>query len=341
MIKYNTPVDPAVETTSHGLMLRLVGTGHDVLDVGCATGYLGREMQANGNRVSGVEQDPASAVLAEEHLDRVLVADLETADLVAEFGAENFDVLVFGDVLEHLRNPLDVLSRARRLLRPGGSVVVSIPNVAHGSIRLALLTGDWTYRSLGLLDNTHVSFFTRHSVNQLLRRSGLVAVERLQTIAPPLAVEVTVDAAVLPPGTLEYVEADPDSWTYQFVWRAVRDDANSALATRVSELETTLVQYRETASQAEAARAAAEQEAQAANQRAAQAAEQLVEQAARAREQVAVATQTAQAGAAGEAELQRSIVDLLDQLREVHDSRTMRVARRARSVLVVLGLRPR
>ncbi len=324
MIKYDTPVDPAIGTTSHGLMLRLVGTDNDVLDVGCATGYLAREMQANGNRVSGVEQDPESARLAAEHLDRVLVTDLEAADLVAEFGAESFDVLVFGDVLEHLRNPLEVLRRARALLRPAGSVVISIPNVAHGSIRLALLTGDWTYRSLGLLDNTHVSFFTRRSVDQLVRRAGLLAVERLQTVAPPMAVEVAVDAVALPPGAKEYVEADPDSWTYQFVWRAVRDDANSALATRVTELETTMSQLREAVSHAEQARAAAEEQAREANQRAAKAAEQ-----------------AARAGAGTEAELQRSIAELHAQLLAVHASRTMRLARRARSVLVVFGLRPR
>ncbi len=227
MIKYDTTVEA---NTSHALMLDLVGGGHDVLDVGCATGYLAAALRGMGNRVSGVELDPDSAAQAGPHLVDLLVADIESVDLVAHFGPASFDVVVFGDVLEHLRNPHDVLRRAIPLLRQGGSVVVSIPNVAHGSVRLSLLQGEWRYRSLGLLDDTHIHFFTRTGVDELLRAAGLVVVDRRRTTAPPLGTEVTVDAAHLPDGALAWVEADDDAWTYQFVYRAVRDDADGLCA---------------------------------------------------------------------------------------------------------------
>lgn len=236
MLKYDTTVD-ATANTSHALMLALVGGRRDVLDVGCSTGYLAEALTAAGNRVAGVEVDPAAAEKARPHLTDLLVADLESADLAGHFGAGSFDVVVFGDVLEHLRDPGPVLRRAVALLRPGGSVVLSIPNVAHGSVRLSLLQGSWRYRDLGLLDETHIRFFTRDSVEDLLAGAGLVAVERRRTTAPPLGTEIEVDPTRLLAGALTFVEADDDAWTYQFVWRAVRDDADGRVRAQAARLE--------------------------------------------------------------------------------------------------------
>src|SRR5690348_5788497 len=171
MSKYHTELDSNNQNTSHAQILALVGSNKRVLDVGCATGYLARELVARDCTVSGVEYDAGAAAQARDTLERVFVADLETADLVAEFGREQFDVVVFGDVLEHLRDPLTVLQRARPLLARGGFVVISVPNVAHGPVRLALLKGRWEYRSLGLLDDTHLRFFTRASLKQIDRKS--------------------------------------------------------------------------------------------------------------------------------------------------------------------------
>src|SRR3954454_17965195 len=106
--KYDTDVDPA-SNTSHAPMLRLVGGNKTVLDVGCATGYLARALRENGCKVSGVEYDPAAAAEAAPALEKLVVGDLEQLDLVEEFAGEVFDVIVFGDVLEHLRDPIPLL----------------------------------------------------------------------------------------------------------------------------------------------------------------------------------------------------------------------------------------
>jgi len=230
MPTYDTVVDEDLDDNSHAYLVRLVGPGKRVLDVGCATGYLGEVLKRRECEVVGVEIDPTAAAKAADVLDDVLVADLEEVDLLATFGPGSFDVIVFGDVLEHLRDPLRLLRGSVALLRPGGSVVVSVPNVAHGSVRLALLQGQWQYRDLGLLDRTHVTFFTRASLLRLMGDAGLAVVELWPTHADALATEVTVDPADLPDGVLEWVRRQPDADVYQFVLRAVLDDRDGAVA---------------------------------------------------------------------------------------------------------------
>ncbi|WP_258726391.1 class I SAM-dependent methyltransferase [Cellulomonas sp. NS3] len=256
MPTYDTAVDPAAENNSHALMLRLVGGGKKVLDVGCATGYLGQAFMANGCSVSGVELDPEAAERAAKILDEVVVADLEDVDLVGHFGPGSFDVVVFGDVLEHLRDPERLLRRAVGLLADRGSVVISIPNVAHADLRLSLLQGRWEYSDRGLLDRTHVQFFTRRTLLEMLRRAGLAAVEVRSTVAPPFGTELGVDPAALPDGVVDWVRAQPDADVYQFVVRAVRDDAEAAVDRVVTQLEET----REALSDAAAELAAKEAE---------------------------------------------------------------------------------
>lgn len=240
MPTYDAEVDSAADNTSHALMLRLVGPDRRVLDVGCATGYLGEALIAQGCRVSGVELDPVAAERATEVLDEVFVTDLETADLVDHFGPGSFDVVVLGDVLEHLRDPLRLLRGTVGLLADKGSVVISIPNVAHAALRLALLQGRWEYSDRGLLDRTHVQLFTRASLLRLVRDAGLVAVDVRTTTAPTFGTEVAVDPQALPDGVVEWAERQPDADAYQFVVRAVRDDGHGAveaLRLRAQQLE--------------------------------------------------------------------------------------------------------
>ncbi|HEX6710324.1 MAG TPA: class I SAM-dependent methyltransferase, partial [Rubrobacter sp.] len=135
--KYGTTVDPNSDS-SHAQIVDLVGHDKRVLDVGTSTGYLAEVMVSHGCRVTGIELDPEAARQAEKYCESVVIGDVENLDLEASFGGESFDVIVFGDVLEHLRDPLRTLRRLKHLLRFGGYAVASIPNIAHGSVRLAL-----------------------------------------------------------------------------------------------------------------------------------------------------------------------------------------------------------
>ena len=228
--RYDTDVDLSNQNNSHTLMVELVGGTKRVLDVGCATGYLARALVERGCTVSGVEFDAEAAEEARPHLERLVIGDLETMDLAEAFGDDRFDVVVFGDVLEHLRNPLPVLRGAKALLADRGSVVVSIPNIAHGSVRLALLAGRFDYQDLGLLDSTHVRFFTRSSVEDLFREAGMVPIDVRRTTAGFFDTPVPVSEGEFAPEVVDAVRADPESSTYQFVLRAVPDDADAAVS---------------------------------------------------------------------------------------------------------------
>ena len=226
MSKYDTEVDLANEGTSHAQIIDLVGHNKRVLDVGCASGYLAAVLKDHGCVIDGAEMDPSAAAEAAPHLERVVVGDLEAMDLRKEFDGEQYDAIVFGDVLEHLRDPLPTLRQSRALLARGGSVVVSVPNIAHGAIRLSLLRGDFTYRELGLLDNTHVRFFTRSNLELLMQQAGFVMVDTRRTTAGIFETELGLRPEDYPQSLVEEILEDRDATTYQFVVRAIPDDGD-------------------------------------------------------------------------------------------------------------------
>jgi 2-polyprenyl-3-methyl-5-hydroxy-6-metoxy-1,4-benzoquinol methylase len=218
--KYDTSVDLSNKNNSHTLIVESVGRGKRVLDVGASTGFLAEVLTGRGCSVTGIEIDPDAARQAEEFCERVIVGNVEELDLDAEIGAETFDVLVFGDVLEHLKDPQRALERFKPFLDPGGHVVASIPNIAHGSVRLALLQGKFRYRPLGLLDNTHLRFFTRESVEEMFGAAGFLISEVKRTRQDVFDTEIDVDAAEVPEEVVRLVRSDPEAFTYQFVLTA-------------------------------------------------------------------------------------------------------------------------
>src|SRR4030095_3955973 len=142
----------------------------EVLEIGTATGYLTAEMLRLGCRVTGVEQDPQMASIATEYCDRMLVEDIETLDF-EKLG--KYDAIILGDVLEHLRNPGEILQRLVKQLKPGGKVLMSLPNVANIWVRLNLLLGRFNYTRVGILDESHLRFFTLHTSQKLADEAGL------------------------------------------------------------------------------------------------------------------------------------------------------------------------
>jgi len=205
----------------HADVVRLVGENRRILELGPATGYMSRAFVERGCTVVGIEFDPEMAGRAEAHCERVIVGDLDDLDLDAELGDERFDAIVAADVLEHLKDPLAALKRLGKFLEPDGAFVISVPNVAHGSVRLALLGGHFDYRDAGLLDSTHLRFFTLGSFEQLLDEAELGLAELHRHELNLDASEIGFDPEVVPVAIREKLEQDPDARTYQFVVKAI------------------------------------------------------------------------------------------------------------------------
>jgi 2-polyprenyl-3-methyl-5-hydroxy-6-metoxy-1,4-benzoquinol methylase len=178
--RYTLKPDPH---SSHSIMLAWLGAGHGrrLLDVGAADGLLSRALSDAGWRVTGIEGDPVLADAGRAYCERMVVSDLDR-DL-PDFDAP-FDAIVYGDVLEHLVDPLRTIQGLNRWLAPGGRVVISVPNVAHLLIRLSLLVGRFDYFDRGILDRTHLRFFTDRSLRRLLGAAGLVIIRRTATAVP-------------------------------------------------------------------------------------------------------------------------------------------------------------
>jgi SAM-dependent methyltransferase len=157
-----------------------------ILDVGTASGYLGKIWRRSGHYVSGIEYDAATAEKAREYYDAFQVADVESFAFPYR---REFDYIVFADVLEHLRDPAAVLRRCIPALKETGKIIISVPNIANWIIRLGLLLGKFDYMDRGILDRTHLRFFTLRSLKQLMSE---VSCEILDAIPTPLPVQLVL-----------------------------------------------------------------------------------------------------------------------------------------------------
>lgn len=169
--------------TSHGRILSWLGSlaPRKVLDLGCSSGLLAAEMRRMGHEVTGVDmiEFPGAA----NRMDRFVRANLD--DGVPDVIGGGYDVVIAGDVLEHVRHPDLILKQICERLAPHGTALVSIPNFSHWYPRIRVLAGRFDYDDQGILDHGHVRFFTRRSFERLVRRSGL-QIMRTEAIGVPV-----------------------------------------------------------------------------------------------------------------------------------------------------------
>ena len=226
---YHVEIDPNNENNSHSSVLRMVGSNKRVLEAGCSSGHVSEVLKSQGCSVVGIEIDPLAARSAEQWLERVIIGDFEDGTIWPALENELFDVIVFADVLEHLKDPLSTLRESIPHLRTQGTVVISVPNIAHADVKIALLKGLFPYSESGLLDQTHLHFFTKDSLLALLHDAGLVATEFTRVTAPVFSTEIGVTSSDVDEHVLAAIVADREAETYQFVIKAVRDDGAASI----------------------------------------------------------------------------------------------------------------
>ncbi|WP_242142337.1 MULTISPECIES: bifunctional 2-polyprenyl-6-hydroxyphenol methylase/3-demethylubiquinol 3-O-methyltransferase UbiG [unclassified Bacillus cereus group] len=167
---YNEKPDFYYTGANPHLLKHIKSEWKEVLDIGCSEGGLGAVIKEKGVRVSGIEAFSDAFEKAKQKLDHVLHGDIETMELPYEH--EQFDCIIFGDVLEHLFDPWAVIEKVKPYVKKGGVILASIPNVAHISVIQSLLAGNWTYTELGLMDKTHIRFFTFNEMLRLFLKAG-------------------------------------------------------------------------------------------------------------------------------------------------------------------------
>ncbi len=222
--KYETQIDLSNKNNSQTQLIQLTGHNKKVLEVGPAAGYVAEVLQKHGCTVTGIELDPDAAKLAERFCERIIVGNIEEINFEETFGDERFDVAMFGDVLEHLVDPQSVLERVRAILSPGAWVIASVPNIAHASIRLALIGGEFRYTPLGLLDKTHLRFYTRETLGELFRDAGYTIRLWRRVQLGAFGTEQELRTEDYPPYLTRSIHEDPEALTYQFVVKAIVRD---------------------------------------------------------------------------------------------------------------------
>lgn len=204
--------------SSHSLILEMISglPPSRILDLGCSGGLLAERLRAAGHVVIGVDQAETDG--ARDRVDAFYTANLNDG-IPAEAGI-NFDLVIAGDVIEHLANPLAMLRETIRVLRPGGQVLLSVPNFGHWYPRMRVATGLFGYDRRGILDDTHLRFYTRFTLRRLVRRAGFDILEETATGLPVGAVTADEGGAHLVQRIDEtLVRLRPTLFAYQFVMR--------------------------------------------------------------------------------------------------------------------------
>ena len=170
--------------SSHDYFRQLVGTNQDVLDCGCGEGHFAAELVKQQNRVVGIDLLPAPAIdgVFEKYIQCDLRDGLGRA--VESLGEQRFSRVLLMDILEHLPDPRSLLLDCRKMLKPNGKLMASVPNIANLTVRLSLLLGRFEYTERGILDRTHLRFFTRRSVRRLLEEAGYQIIGQKTTVMP-------------------------------------------------------------------------------------------------------------------------------------------------------------
>lgn len=222
MGKYNQIIDiEAHSSVSH--ILKNIQPYSIVLEFGSSSGYMTKYMkEVLSCQVDIIEISQEDGLEASQYANQALIGLIE-GDIEKYMWVDwvdyKFDYIVFSDVLEHLNNPWQVLKIASSLLKETGSVIISVPNISHNSVIVDLINNKFDYRDLGLLDNTHLRFFTRSSLLKMVEGTGLYVEKEMNTYCAVEDTEFKNTLEDVPNEVAEVLKQRDDGILYQFVWK--------------------------------------------------------------------------------------------------------------------------
>ncbi len=207
-------------------VVKLVPKGSNVLELGCATGYISEYLiKENLCSVTGIELDLASSELAKDKATKIICGDLETSDTWEKiYGLGQFDIIMACAVLEHLKAPDLCLKRCKDALIPTGKMLITLPNINHWSARLRFAFGKFHYDEYGLFDNTHLRFFTFYTAKKMFDDIGLI-VEYVSFEAKGMPIISGILRRILgKKGENKFYNISPDLFAYQMLFVCRKDN---------------------------------------------------------------------------------------------------------------------
>ncbi|WP_168735565.1 class I SAM-dependent methyltransferase [Cohnella fermenti] len=234
-MKYDYDINLQADSSlSH--ILRRIKPNSKVLEFGPAKGYMTQILADQLHcSVYCVELDEEAAKHAAVFSKQMIVGDLDAMRWATELqDSAPFDYIIFADVLEHLKYPDKVLIAATSMLDTEGVLFTSIPNMAHSAVLLDLLQGNYTYRRLGLLDNTHLRFYTKKSIKELLENSGLSPIEWVTTKMMPEQTELETNYEYVPEYIANYIRDREEAHVYQYITVSRKSSESAVTPTSTS-----------------------------------------------------------------------------------------------------------
>jgi len=236
MSNYDFSLDMKTDN-SNSLILKTISKGSKVLEVGCAHGRMTKYLKENLDcDITIVEVDKEAGKVASQYSNNAILGgagNIEDTYWFYETDGKKFDHIIFADVLEHLSNPEAVLLKAMERLSDNGSILISIPNISHNAVLIDLLQDKFEYRETGILDKTHVKFFTHNSLRQMIEKIGLSISKEFNAVNVVSNTEFNNSYSQLPEEVSLFLKSREYGEVYQFVWELKKKNINVSVITPI------------------------------------------------------------------------------------------------------------
>ena len=219
--KYDTPIN-LNEDNSISLIIEQIKPNTQVLEFGPATGRMTKYLkQVLHCDIYIVEIDSEAFETASKFAEDGILGDIEKYEWLEKYRNKKFDYIIFADVLEHLINPQEVLIKSKELLAEGGTIITSIPNIAHNSIILDLINNKFSYSKTGIMDSTHLRFFTYYSLQQFFDDCNLTIIKEKMVVMGLEQAGLDNISQNASNNQLEMLKYRDFAFAYQFVFTSV------------------------------------------------------------------------------------------------------------------------